>query len=307
MTAEPATPDASLRRTAWAKVNLTLAVTGRRSDGYHLLDSLVAFPAIGDLIEVESSATLGLTLDGTHGAALDAGPDNLVLRAALALRSAYPRSPSPGAAIRLEKRLPIASGVGGGSSDAAATLLALNALWGLGASAEALEAIGAGLGADVPVCLRAPQTCWMRGVGEDLAPGPATPDFWLALANPGVPVATPEVFKALNARAVGEPADAAPEAFRDFNEFSGWMARQRNDLEAPAQSIAPEIGEALAALRAASGCALARMSGSGATCWGLFERGEQAMAAAAAIGEARGGWWTAAGPVPARRPATAAQ
>lgn len=296
MTAEPGAAGAGLAAIARAKVNLNLAVVGRRKDGYHLLDSLVVFPEIGDLVEVEPGPGLSLTLDGPQGFALDAGPDNLVLRAALALRRSFGLPQEIGAAIRLEKRLPIAGGVGGGSADAAATLLLLNTLWGLDAPAVRLAEIGLSLGSDLPVCLAAPRTSCMRGIGEDVAPGPELPEFWLALVNPGVEVSTPRVFNALAGR-YGPPPEPWPPAIDSVAALVGLLGESRNDLEAAALETAPEIGEALSALRAAPGCALARMSGSGATCWGLFERGDDAIASAARIGSERGAWWTAAGPV----------
>ena len=280
---------------ARAKVNLSLHVLGRRPDGYHRLDSLVVFPEIGDFIEAEPSAGLSLALDGPQGFALDAGPDNLVLRAAGALRDAL-GTPDHGAALRLEKRLPISSGIGGGSTDAATTLKLLNELWQLGATEERLAEIGLAIGADLPVCLAAPRASWMREVGEDVSPGPSMPGFWLVLVNPGVAVSTPEVFRALAGR-FGPAPEAAPDRFGSLDALVDWLAAARNDLEAPAISLAPPIAEVLEALRAAPGCRLARMSGSGATCWGIFGAEAAALDASAAIGAAHPGWWTATGPV----------
>lgn len=287
-------PGGGLTALARAKVNLFLHVVGRRPDGYHLLDSLVAFPEIGDLIEVEPASGLSLSLDGPQGPALDAGPDNLVLQAAAALREAVPGA--PGAAIRLVKRLPVASGIGGGSTDAAATLLLLDRLWGADLAPERLAAIGVRLGADVPVCLGAPRMTRMGGIGEILDPAPPPPRFWLLLANPGVPVATPAAFKALAGR-FGAPAPETPAAIETLGALLDWLGAARNDLEAPAQTVAPAIGAVLAALRAAEGCLLARMSGSGATCWGVFETEATALEAQARLAAARPDWWLGAGPV----------
>ena len=281
---------------SFAKVNLYLHVTGQRPDGLHLLDSLVVFPAIGDFIEVEASTTLSLTLDGPQGFALDGGAENLVLRAALALRENFRLPEGCGASILLDKRLPIAGGVGGGSANAATTLKLLNVLWNLGASEERLAEIGLSLGADVPVCLAAPNPRYMRGIGEALAPPPRLPPFWLTLVNPGVPVATGSVFRALQGR-FGSPPPPPPPELSDFGVLVDWLGAARNDLEPAAAAMVPEISVALAALRSASGCALARMSGSGGTCFGLFEDGEAAMQAAAQISSTHAGWWTAAGPV----------
>jgi 4-diphosphocytidyl-2-C-methyl-D-erythritol kinase len=267
-----------------AKVNLALHVTGRRPDGYHLLDSLVVFPALGDRLEAEPARGLSLTIDGPFGRDLDAGPANLVLRAALAFGAGQ------GAALRLLKSLPVASGIGGGSADAAATLRLLSRLWSLPLPpAEAVLA----LGADVPVCL-AGRACRMQGIGEVLTPL-ALPPFWIVLANPGVPVATGAVFAGLAFRQ-NSGMGALP-AFADAAALLEWLAHRRNDLEAPAVALAPPVGAALAALRAQPGCRLARMSGSGATCFGVFAAEAPALAAADALRAREPAWWVAAAPV----------
>lgn len=269
---------------ARAKVNLALHVTGRRADGYHLLDSLVVFPDLGDWLEAEPASGLSLAIDGPFGRDLDAGPSNLVLQAALLMRAGQ------GAALRLVKSLPVASGIGGGSADAAAALRLLARLWD---SPIPPAAAVLGLGADVPVCL-AGQACRMQGIGEVLSPL-ALPHFRIVLANPGVPVPTGAVFSRLAAR--DNPEMPPPPAFADAASLFGWLAGQRNDLEAPAVAIAPAVGTALAALRAQPGCALARMSGSGATCFGLFADEAGAIAAADAIRAGEPSWWVAAAPV----------
>ncbi len=279
----PVTPLAEL---APAKVNLALHVTGRRADGYHLLDSLVAFPRTGDRLRAGPAATLSLAIDGPFAGDLGAGADNLVLRAARLLRA----DAADGAALRLTKSLPVASGIGGGSADAAAALRLLARLWDRPLPPRATLAA---LGADVPVCV-AGTSARMRGIGDDLAPV-ALPSFWLVLVNPGVPVPTPAVFAAL-ARRDNDPLPDPP-AFADAEALAGWLAARRNDLEAPATTVAPEIRTVLAALAAAPGCRLARMSGSGATCFGLFTAAAPARAAAAAIRAARPAWWTAAAAV----------
>jgi 4-diphosphocytidyl-2-C-methyl-D-erythritol kinase len=274
----PAAP----REFAPAKVNLALHVIGRRADGLHLLDGLVAFVRVGDVLEAEAAGGLSLTIDGRFAAGLDAGPGNLVLRAAALLRPA-----GRGAAIRLTKALPIASGIGGGSSDAAAALRLLARLWGvpLPATGELLA-----LGADVPVCLRA-RPCRMQGIGAALTPV-VLPPVWLVLANPGVPAATAAVYAGLAGR-FGPPMPALP-AFADADALAGFLAGQRNDLEPPAIAAVPPIAEVLAAVAAQPGCRLARMSGSGATCFGLFAGEAPAAAAAAALRRARPDWWIAA-------------
>lgn len=267
-----------------AKVNLTLHVTGRRADGYHLLDSLVVFAAVGDRLRLVPAAELGLSLAGPMAAGLTAGPDNLVLRAA----RLFP--PGRGARITLDKRLPVAAGIGGGSSDAAAALRGLSRLWdaALPGPAEVLS-----LGADVPVCLRA-RPVRMSGVGEVLAPVAGLPQATLVLVNPGIAVATADVFRGL-IRRDNPPMPTALPRLADAAALAGWLARQRNDLEGPARALAPAIGSALAALAAQPGCLLARMSGSGATCFGLFAGPEAAAAAARAL--ARPGWWVAEAPL----------
>lgn len=264
-----------------AKVNLALHVTGRRADGLHLLDSLVVFPAFGDRLEAEPAAGLSLAIEGPFAGDLGAGDDNLVVRAARLL------DPSRGAAIRLAKHLPVASGIGGGSADAAAALRLLARLWGLPLPPG--EAVLA-LGADLPVCL-AGRPCRMRGIGERLAPV-TLPPMWVVLANPGVPVPTGAVFAGLASRE--NPALPEVPAFANADALFGWLAAQRNDLEAPALAVAPAIAATLAALRAQPGCGLARMSGSGATCFGLFAGEGAALAAAAALRRAEAGWWVAA-------------
>jgi 4-diphosphocytidyl-2-C-methyl-D-erythritol kinase len=280
---------AVVRRFAPAKLNLYLHVLGRRADGYHRLESLVVPLDLGDEIEAERAGALSLTLAGPFAPALAATPDNIVLRAARELAAAAGIAPL--AALRLTKRLPVAAGLGGGSSDAAATLQALMALWGVALDANALDVLALRLGADVPVCLRrAPQL--VGGIGERLEPAPRLPAFAVALVNPGIELATAQVFAALQSRdnppapPFGSPASAA--------ELAGLLRKRRNDLEVPARALAPAVGDALAALAGQPGCLLARMSGSGATCFGLFAERAAAARAAAAIGAAAPGWWAAA-------------
>jgi 4-diphosphocytidyl-2-C-methyl-D-erythritol kinase len=263
-----------------AKINLTLRVTGKRADGYHLLDSLVAFADVGDWISAAPSDALSLRITGPFGAQLETEPVNLVLRAAGALRDAH--GVRAGAALGLEKRLPVASGMGGGSADAAATLRVLTRLW----QVEVPEGLAERLGADVPVCLGC-RPCRMRGIGEVLDTLPALPDCGMVLVNPGVPVATKAVFAAR--RRAFSTEDIYPDAWPDAAGLAAWAAGSGNDLEAPARLLCPEVGQALRVLRDLPGAMLARMSGSGATCFALF--GTAAEAAAAAEHLARPGWW----------------
>jgi 4-diphosphocytidyl-2-C-methyl-D-erythritol kinase len=267
-----------------AKVNLALHVLGRRADGYHLLDSVVVFAAVGDTLRVELSDTLSLTIEGAFGAALVGEADNLVLRAARSL--AESAGIAPRARLVLKKDLPVASGIGGGSADAAAALLALSRLWNLDLSDSDLAVLALRLGADVPVCL-AGRPARMSGVGEALTPLPPLPACGLVLANPGVAVATRDVFRAREA-AFSSPLDL-PDRWPDVAALAATLARSGNDLERPAIALAPAIGDALAVLRGDAHCLLARMSGSGATCFGLFSTPVQAEAAAARL--RRPGWW----------------
>ncbi len=278
----------SLSEAAPAKVNLYLHVVGRRSDGYHLLDSLAVFPPVGDVLHATEDDGFSLAVEGTFGHALQGDEDNLVLRAGRAL--AELAGIAPRARLVLDKRLPVASGIGGGSADAAAALRLLARLWRIGPNAADLHAIAARIGADVPVCL-ASRPARMGGIGDILGDAPALPSFGLVLVNPGVAVSTPEVFRARTGPWSGRAA--LPPAWDDAAAMAGFLADCANDLEAPARALRPVIGEVLAALTAAPGCLLARMSGSGATCFGLFADAVGAEAAANFL--RRPGWWAAAG------------
>jgi 4-diphosphocytidyl-2-C-methyl-D-erythritol kinase len=270
-----------MREFAPAKVNLYLHVTGRRTDGYHLLDSLAVFPAIGDVVHAAPADDLTLSVSGPFAGGLQAEPDNLVLRAArtLAAHSGIPAL----ARLTLEKHLPVASGIGGGSADAAAAMRLLARLWGV---PNATPALAVGLGADVPVCLSCTPTR-MGGIGEILTASPGLPTFGMVLANPRVGVATPAVFRA---RAPGfTPTAALPAAWPDAASMASGLAGLTNDLQDAAIALCPPIAEVLAALRVLPGCLLARMSGSGATCFALFATPEAAEASARRL--ERPDWW----------------
>jgi 4-diphosphocytidyl-2-C-methyl-D-erythritol kinase len=258
----------------------------------HLLDSLIVFAGYGDTLEVQPAHALTLSIDGPFGAGLPAGDGNLVLRAATQLgASAAERGwerRSAGAAIRLTKRLPVASGIGGGSTDAAAALLALREVWGLPSDERLLHEIALSIGADVPVCL-ARTARFVGGIGEQLDPVPPLPPAWLVLVNPGVPVATAAVFKS-RAPVFSQPARWS-DGIGDADGLARRLAARANDLAPAATLLAPQIATVLAALAAQRGCLLARLSGSGATCFGLFARAEAAEAAADAIGQAHPSWW----------------
>lgn len=275
---------ASQTQPAPAKINLFLHVGDKRADGYHALQSLVAFTAAGDTLTFAPGEGISLAIDGPFGAGLSAGDDNLIVRAARALAC------SKGAAITLTKNLPVASGIGGGSADCAATLRGLNALWGLACGTPVLQKTGEGLGSDVPVCI----TCrpqWMEGRGEIVTELPALPDLPIILVNPGIGVPTGKVFGALRQRrGVGLPL---PPAFADANALVAYLKTTANDLEAPAREIAPVIGDVLDFI-AGEGALLSRMSGSGATCFGLFATNAAAAKAVSAIKAAHPGWWAVA-------------
>ncbi len=271
---------------AAAKVNLTLHVTGQRDDGYHLLDSLVVFCGIGDFVSVQSSMALTLAITGPQAHLLPAQDDNLVLRAARAMAT------NREAALTLDKHLPVASGIGGGSADAAATLRALSKLWDkpLPDAATVLA-----LGADVPVCL-AGMPARMRGIGDRVDAVSGLPDAHIVLVNPGVAVPTPAVFQALATKQNPAMPGTLP-PWADAAGLAAWLATQRNDLQAPARAQASVIDTVLAALKSQNGALIARMSGSGATCFGLFSSAALAKQAADAITAAQKQWWVASGPV----------
>jgi 4-diphosphocytidyl-2-C-methyl-D-erythritol kinase len=270
----------SLFECAPAKINLTLLVTGKRADGYHLLDSLVVFAGAHDRLSATPADDLTLEIVGPFGAKLASEPDNLVLRAARDLAASAGLRPS--ARLRLEKHLPVASGIGGGSSDAAAALRLLSRLWGV----QIPDGLAATLGADVPVCLD-PRPRRMTGIGEALTAAPGIPTFGILLVNPGVALATKAVFGA-RANAVSMPA-AFPDCWPDAASMAADLASWGNDLQPPAIKLCPEVGTVLETLRAVPGCRLARMSGSGATCFAVFDTPADAIEAATHV--SRPAWW----------------
>ena len=288
----------SVAEFAPAKVNLALHVLGRRPDGYHRLDTLVAFPAeIGDRVEVEAGNGLALTLDGPFADDIPADGSNLAVRAAhrLADLARQRGRGDQGAEIRLTKRVPPASGIGGGSADAAATLRALNRLWDLGLPVARLAELTADLGADLPLCV-ASITRRAGGTGDEVIADPVMPEMGIVLVNPGLPLATAHVFAALdgadNAALTDPPSPGASRA-----DWLGWLGSCRNDLEAPARRLIPAIDDCRAALAGLQDCRLVRMSGAGATCFGLFDDGAVAESAAGRLREIRPDWWIAAGSI----------
>jgi len=286
--AAPGAAAAAVVRAAPAKLNLYLHVTGKRPDGYHLLDSLVAFAAVHDTLVAREADDLTLALDGPFAADLGDTADNLVLRAAALLRERA--GVAAGAAITLVKRLPVASGIGGGSADAAAALRALDALWRTGCGEADMAEMGIALGADVPVCLFA-RAAFVGGIGERIAPAPALPPAPLVLVNPRVPLSTAAVFAARSGP-FSEPGRFS-EAGGSAAALARVLAERRNDLAPAAAGLCREVSRAIGALVRAPGCRLARMSGSGATCFGIFEDAASARRAAADIAAAEPGWWVA--------------
>ena len=275
-----------IRVEAPAKLNLYLHVTGRRADGYHELDSLVTFTALADTLEIAPADVLALTVNGPFADALDGG-DNLATRAADALAERLGRTAD--VRIALHKRVPVAAGLGGGSADAAAVLRGLARLWRLGPEhADDLREVALGLGADVPVCLDS-RAAYMGGIGEALSAPPPLPPCGVLLVNPGVPVPTGAVFAAR--RGPFSAADRFCETPADAAALATLLCARRNDLEPPARAQVPAIDRVLARLAAAPGCLLARMSGSGGTCFGLFADEAAAADAAGAISRERHGWW----------------
>jgi len=273
-----------------AKLNLYLHVTGRRDDGYHLLDSLVVFAALGDRVAAQSAPHYRLEIDGPFAGGL-AGDisGNLVTRAAEALAAKLGRRAD--VALTLEKNLPVASGIGGGSSDAAATMKALIELWQAQLDPGELTALAAKLGADVPVCLAA-RASFFGGIGDEIAAAPALPPTPLLLVNPGIALPTAAVFRARHGTFSAPARFTAPPA--DVAALAALLAARRNDLTAAAIGLVPEIGQVLARLEAQPGALIARMSGSGATCFALFASDAAAAEAAARLQHDAPRWWIAA-------------
>jgi len=271
---------------AAAKLNLYLHVLGRRADGYHVLDSLVAFADVCDVIRVRPEETLRLTVGGPFGSALPKGRGNLVLRAAQRLAAAG--GVAARAHIHLTKALPVSAGIGGGSADAAAALQALSRLWDLRIETADLRSLAFSLGADVPVCLEG-RAALISGAGESVRPVPPLPDAPIVLVNPGRRAATAKVF----ARRTGpfsQPAEI-DEPAADVASLARLLASRHNDLTESATALVPDIARVLSQIAASSGCLLARMSGSGATCFGLYAQPGEAEAAARSLATVDRRWW----------------
>lgn len=277
------------RELARAKVNLTLRVLGRRADGYHELESLVLFADFGDEVSYSPALDFSLSIGGPFAAALDGADGNLLARAAAAyagLTGAEPRG-----AFHLTKKIPVAAGLGGGSADAAAALRLLAAAAGPGLDAEALMGAAGSLGADVPCCLLS-RAAIMTGIGDRLHPLPAMTPTPAVLVNPGLPLATADVFRALQAPLLdAQPMPPDLPRLEGPSDLAAYANARSNDLEPPALRLLPVIAEILEALATAPGALLARLSGSGPTCFAIFADPAAAQAAAAAISAQHPPWW----------------
>lgn len=277
-----------------AKINLTLHVTGQRADGYHLLDSIVAFADVGDDLFIQIGNTLSVTTEGPEAAAVPADMNNLVLQVARLFKD------MPGASFLLTKRLPVSSGIGGGSADAAAAFRGLMTFWSGGeVAAELYEPHRTPmskallkLGADIPMCLLS-QAARIGGIGEEISPLPGMPPIDAVLVNPRRAVSTPAVFGAMQERSNPAMAQTLP-SFAGFNDFVLWLAEQRNDMQSAAIALEPSIATVLTALQSDDSCRLARMSGSGATCFGLYQGADAAKAAADTLQLHHPDWWVVA-------------
>lgn len=278
---------AALECTAPAKVNLALHITGRRADGYHLLESLAVFTHAGDHLRAEAAESDSFTVHGPWAHHVPEDEQNLVLQVRDLLRRRFRSRELPPVALRLEKNLPVASGIGGGSSDAAAALRLLARYWALETTEEDLASIALEIGADVPMCLVS-RPLSARGIGEELEPVSPFPSLPLLLVNPGIPIKTPAVFAQLKERQ-NEGLPKIP-ACRSAVEVVRWLHSTRNDLESAAISLVPEIASVLDVL-SAQDALLCRMSGSGATCFAIFEKPEDVEHTAAKIRKEHPGWF----------------
>ncbi len=277
-----------------AKINLALHVTGQRADGYHLLDSLVVFTALGDALAFEAADEDALLIDGPYAGALAAQePEaNLVIKARQALRAHYASAgyPCPPVHIKLTKNLPIASGIGGGSSDAAAALSGLAEFWKIKIAPSSLGVVGLGLGADVPMCLSG-KPLFAKGIGDEISLASPFPALQLVLVNPGVEISTPAVFSALSNK-TNKPLSLHAN-LSSIQGLCQWLSAQRNDLQYPALIMQPVIRDAIYAL-SETGALVARMSGSGATCFGIYPSAAATASAARQISGRHPDWFVKA-------------
>ncbi len=291
-------PSAGLRVAAAAKINLTLGIVGRRGDGYHLIESFVVFADLADLVGLAPAERFALRVAGTFAGAAGPAASNLAAIAAHRLAALVGREPA--LRLTLTKSLPVAAGLGGGSSDAAAVLTGMERLWRLDLEPERRDRLALGLGADVPVCLFG-RPAFVSGIGERVAAAPPLPDLHLVLANPGMRLAAGDVY-ARRRGPFSPPRGRPPAVPRDAAGFAAWLGALPNDLTAAAAAAAPAVERVLTATAAQEGCLLARMTGSGPTCFGMFAQAEAAARAARRIGAAEPSWWVRAAAVRAACP-----
>ena len=272
---------------ARAKINLSLLVTGRKSDGYHTLDSIIFFVGFCDRLSFRIDKELSLEISGPFSDSLENGRNNLTIQAAEAFKKECKLN--SGVAISLEKNIPVSAGLGGGSANAAVTLLALNELHNTGLTFESLAEIGLTIGADVPVCLFG-ETARVQGIGENIRPFVFPHKLGVVLVNPGVPISTARVFSRFNSdfsEFMSEDTLSELSAMQNFSSFTAL----RNDLEFPATQLCPEISRVLGALRSEADCIVSGLSGSGPTCFGLFQTSEEAKRAAKRLKQQNTNWW----------------
>lgn len=283
------------QQAAPAKINLALHITRRREDGYHELESLIVFAEVGDNLEAEPADVDSLTISGPFAEGLESGSSNLVLKAVSAFRSRWPHLIPAGIKLHLIKNLPVASGIGGGSADAAAVLRMLVEMAAEKPPLAELMEIATKLGADVPCCFVS-RPLVASGIGEILAPVSSFPPLYIVLANPGVGVATADVFRRLESTQ-NAPLPILPQALTTSAELGTWLAETRNDLEPSAVAQVPAIGALVEDMAGLPGAIMARMSGSGATCFALFSSAEQAHSAAQKLQALYPEYWVAAAPL----------
>jgi 4-diphosphocytidyl-2-C-methyl-D-erythritol kinase len=283
-----------------AKINLYLHVIGLRQNGYHALDSLVSFAGIHDTIHLTPAADLNLVITGPYKNDLESENNNLVIKAAIALREKT--GVNSGANIVLEKNLPVASGIGGGSADCAAALKGLVNLWKIDINISDLTQLSLQLGSDIPVCLHG-KTAFMSGRGEVIKNAPTLPSCWVVLVNPGVSLSTPEVFKAR--QKILKKNYSQPGQFfvtpTTTSKLANLLKKRSNDLTEAAISLQPVINEALIALQVTDGVLLTRMSGSGATCFGIYDDSFSAKLAAKKISFNYPNWWVCPTPISVKK------
>ena len=273
-----------------AKINFFLHITGKRNDGYHLLDSLVAFTDFGDEIEIKEANEFSFSINGDFGDALSADDNNLVIRAAKGLAEHNGRTPN--VAIHLTKRLPIGGGVGGGSSDAAAVVRGLCKLWDIAPDSDFMDTLLLSLGADVPVCFNG-QTARIQGIGEVIDTDYKIPPVTILLIAPNVSCSTPEIFRSFSGK-YRDPIHV-PQRFESTDDFVSFLKLCRNDLQKPAISIVPEIADCIEFLNQSTGCLFSQMSGSGSCSFGLFSDEAAAIKAEEQISINHPNWWARRG------------